>query len=375
MGDRDEFSAATRKALEDRAGHRCSFPGCQAVTAGPSDESNTSVSHTGMACHIAAAAGGPGARRVRPLMETTERVSIDNGIWMCYTHGRLIDTDEHRFTIPMLAKWREFAESRARFQQAHGADKVLPQNELIKIGLADQALQLSTQDNESDIIGQALLDSCVTLVWGTELCNAVRDVLVEVARNTFIHGGATTCSIIIHGRSIHVMDNGRDFNWLDLPASTVGRGGAAAVRTLFQDFGGKLVLGSKRNNDKNETIIALAHSFDDVACVDPCSTVLRKEDFKSIRAGKLLDSWFPPKQKHCRIVYIILPEFIPHSDAISVSDSLSKQDVNDKQIVFVVSNTSRGVQQYFLKRFPQSRVLCVNDSLISADLRTVLEAE
>jgi hypothetical protein len=328
-----------------------------------------------MACHIAAAAGGPGARRVRPLMEKAERVSIDNGIWMCYTHGKLIDTDEYRFTIPMLAKWREFAESRAKFQQAYGADKVLPQNELVKIGFADQTLQLPAQGNESELIGQSLLDSCVSLVWGTELCNAVRDVLVEITRNTFLHGRATTCRILIQSRSIQVTDDGGDFNWLDLPASAIGRGGAAAVRTLFQDFGGKLVLGSKRNNDRNETIIALANSFDDMACVEPCSTVVRKEDFHSIRAGKLLDSWFPPEQRKCRVVYVILPEFIPYSDAISVSDSLTRHDVSDKKIVFVVSNTSKGVQQYLLRRFPHSRVICLNESIISVDLRAILEAE
>ena len=47
-----------------------------------------------MACHIAAAAGGPGARRYVKEMSADERASVENGIWMCYTHGKVIDTDE-----------------------------------------------------------------------------------------------------------------------------------------------------------------------------------------------------------------------------------------------------------------------------------------
>lgn len=120
MGTRDDFSPEVKRALEYRAGNCCSFPGCAAVTAGPSDENKMAVSKTGMACHIAAAASGPGARRYDAKMSKEERTAIENGVWMCYTHGKLIDTDERRFTIPMLKKWREFAEFRAKFRQQFG---------------------------------------------------------------------------------------------------------------------------------------------------------------------------------------------------------------------------------------------------------------
>ena len=59
--NRDEFPLNVKKALADRAGNRCSFPGCGAPTMGPSDEAPNASSNVGMACHIVAAASGPGA--------------------------------------------------------------------------------------------------------------------------------------------------------------------------------------------------------------------------------------------------------------------------------------------------------------------------
>ena len=236
MGKRDNFRPTTKKLLEERAGNRCSFPECPAVTIGPSDESKASVSKSGMACHIAAAAGGPGARRYVKGMTKAQRTSIKNGIWMCYTHGKLVDTDEHRFTIPMLKKWRKLAEFRAQFRQEYGADRPLPQEKLLQIGFADHALEIKSLGDEAQIIGNAMLDSCVSVIWGEELCHAVRDVLVEIVRNTFIHGKATKCLILIHNRSIHVTDDGIDYNWLTLHGNRGGRGGAAAVRHIIDQF-------------------------------------------------------------------------------------------------------------------------------------------
>ncbi|WP_152977832.1 hypothetical protein [Bradyrhizobium pachyrhizi] len=81
------------KALAERVGHRCSFPDCNASTIGPSAESATSIAKTGMACHIYAAADGPAARRTGRSKSIDELRSIENGIWMCYRHGKLIDTE------------------------------------------------------------------------------------------------------------------------------------------------------------------------------------------------------------------------------------------------------------------------------------------
>ena len=100
-----DFSADVREALAHRAGFMCSFPGCTTPhTSGPSAEADTATSNTGMACHIIAASSGPGARRAVPGATASEITDISNGVWMCYTHGKLIDTDEHSYAIEMLKK-------------------------------------------------------------------------------------------------------------------------------------------------------------------------------------------------------------------------------------------------------------------------------
>lgn len=66
----------------------------------------------GVAAHIVAAAkGGPRADDTMPAEELT---AIANGIWLCQTCSKLIDSDTERFVIALLRKWKESAERRAR---------------------------------------------------------------------------------------------------------------------------------------------------------------------------------------------------------------------------------------------------------------------
>ena len=123
MADRADFSAATRRQLAARAGHVCSFPGCGRPTSGPSAEAADASVDLGEACHIVAAATGPGARRRDPSMTRAERSSIDNGIWMCRTHAKLIDSDEATYTVEQLHKWKREAEARAEERLRAGSTR------------------------------------------------------------------------------------------------------------------------------------------------------------------------------------------------------------------------------------------------------------
>lgn len=361
MSNRDEFSTPVKRALAERAGYRCSFTGCDVVTVGPSTEGDASVSKTGMACHIAAAAGGRGARRYVKEMSSEERTAIDNGIWMCGTHGTLIDNDERRFTIPMLKKWREFAESRANFRHEMGSDTPLPQDKLIEVGFANATIFFEALGNETEVIGNLLLDSCVPLVWGESLCYAVRDVLIEIVRNTFQHGSASTCKVDIDKCAILITDDGIDFNWLGLASSENGRGGAASVKNLVASFRDKLILGSKRFENQNYTTISLANSIDDLSLVAPCSIRVTKDQMQKIYDGELPAAWFSSETNNCRIIYILLPRFLPYSDAMRIAEILMPEMIKDKQIVFVASHASGGVQSFLLNRFPDARVLNISE--------------
>ena len=132
------------------------------------------------------------------------------------------------------------------------------------------------------------------------------------------------------------------------------------MKTLFARFGDKLLLGAKRHNDENRTI-ALAHSVDDIKLVSPCSVEVKEEEWKAIRKRRQIPaSWFSTTTEPCRIFYIVLPEFMPHSDAILLSEVLQPEPIKNKQIVFVTQNTSSGVERYLMEVFPFARVLNVS---------------
>lgn len=90
---------------------RCSNPGCRLPTSGPKDEP-TRVVNVGVAAHITAAS--PGGPRYDPTVTSEQRRSIENGIWLCQTCAKLIDSDVDRFTVIVLQEWKRSAEDAAR---------------------------------------------------------------------------------------------------------------------------------------------------------------------------------------------------------------------------------------------------------------------
>jgi len=106
---RDEFGAAVRRELQQRAGSHCSI--CRCLTDGPTSESNGVLS-VGVAAHITAAAeGGP---RFDPALSPEDRASAVNGIWLCQTCAREIDRDLGRYTRERLVEIKLGHEARAR---------------------------------------------------------------------------------------------------------------------------------------------------------------------------------------------------------------------------------------------------------------------
>ena len=88
----------------------CSNPECEKMTVGPNSNKNKSTS-IGVAAHIKAAA--PGGKRYDPNMTSAERSDISNGIWLCQSCSKLIDTDEEKYTVELLRSWKEVAEKKS----------------------------------------------------------------------------------------------------------------------------------------------------------------------------------------------------------------------------------------------------------------------
>lgn len=107
---RDDFSSATIETMAKRVTYMCSNPECEKMTVGPNSNKNKSTS-IGVAAHIKAAA--PGGKRYDPNMTSAERSDISNGIWLCQSCSKLIDTDEEKYTVELLRSWKEVAEKKS----------------------------------------------------------------------------------------------------------------------------------------------------------------------------------------------------------------------------------------------------------------------
>lgn len=132
---RDDFSAGTKRVLAQRVGHRCSLEKCMAATVGPSAEAPDSVNNVGVAAHIAAAAGGRGARRYDPSMSPEQRSSVENGIWLCQTCAKEIDSDEVTWTTAKLHSEKRAAEQRARVELGKTKDPIAEKRILVAVGV------------------------------------------------------------------------------------------------------------------------------------------------------------------------------------------------------------------------------------------------
>jgi hypothetical protein len=107
---RDDFTQQTIDVIAKRAGFLCSNPSCKSPTVGAAPGHDKSV-NIGVAAHITAAA--PGGPRYDPSLTREERRHQSNGIWLCQTHSKLVDSDSAHFTVEMLREWKKAAETQS----------------------------------------------------------------------------------------------------------------------------------------------------------------------------------------------------------------------------------------------------------------------
>ncbi len=105
-----KFDAGTRRKIAARSGYRCAFSGCDKITIGPGAGSGDS-SMTGSASHIfSASADGP---RGAGGLSGDERQSVENGIWLCALHARVVDANRgDKFPARLLRSFRDEHEAR-----------------------------------------------------------------------------------------------------------------------------------------------------------------------------------------------------------------------------------------------------------------------
>lgn len=106
--NRDDFYKPVKDLLGKRVGFHCSNPKCRKLTIG-SNESKGKFTSIGIAAHITAASvGGP---RYNPALTQEERISFENGIWLCSNCATLIDKDPNHYSEATLNEWKKNAEN------------------------------------------------------------------------------------------------------------------------------------------------------------------------------------------------------------------------------------------------------------------------
>src|SRR5271170_7997007 len=102
--DEAEFPQWVVTVLGNRVGWRCSKPDCRAPTRGAHTDADKSIS-VGVAAHIHGAA--PTSARYDATQTNDERRLPENGVHLCQTHSRLVDTDAAAFPVGLLREWKE----------------------------------------------------------------------------------------------------------------------------------------------------------------------------------------------------------------------------------------------------------------------------
>lgn len=347
---RDNFSNITKEQLAKRVGYRCSFPECGAPTFGPSDEGNFRTTNVGTACHIAAASKGPSARRYVKSMTSAERKHIDNGIWMCRTHGKLIDDDETRFTIEILNKWKEIAETVAKIMTEKNCDYTTAVEHARFVELAPEILKIEGVGSENRIVGNIIQDCCVSLVWGKTISLKTRDFAIEHIRNAFQHGKATEITISASKNKIEITDNGQQFNPKTLIEKEYISGGTLSIKELNKETKSRLIINNKFESDKNILTVARLDSEDDILNITTCSHKITYEEF---RRGNLELSVY----ESCEEIYLVLPSYISPSDIGHLNRRLLDLSQISKPVHLITRHLSDLVSSMIKESNPKIEVI------------------
>jgi hypothetical protein len=178
---RDDFPMPVKELLAKRVGFQCSRTGCGRVTSGPQVDPAGAV-NIGVAAHITAAS--PGGPRFDPTLTQEERRSPGNGIWLCQTCAKLVDSDLLRYSPEELRQWKVFAENRA-FRALEGHEStaaVLPVFERIERLMPDLLAEM-----RQDLATNPLIRECV-LVPGQAVYNGSGVFLYSDEAHPYIEG-------------------------------------------------------------------------------------------------------------------------------------------------------------------------------------------
>jgi hypothetical protein len=349
---RSGFSSKDKIKLAQRSGYICSYPSCAMLTIAPSEEGSGKTSSVGMACHIYAASEGLNAKRTNTEL-TDEQVSdISNGIWMCYSHGKLIDTDDVRFTPEILNEWKRINESIASLRQDTGYDYKAAYESISLDKFIENEIELPKEVGINKLVGDAIHDSCLSLSWGKEVTETVRDFLIEHIRNSYVHGGASSSTLKITPSEIISIDDGVEFDPRKLYINRTWQGGSKSIQYLLDYYGDKTFITSYRSDSSNTLKISIPSCSGDLTAHTPCYVNF---DMEQLHKG---DVSYQLKRT-CNELFVILPEYFALSDIAFLSRKHPALIAEKRHLVFVLKNVSENVQELLKNQFINCQILVV----------------
>ncbi len=271
---------------------------------------------------------------------------------MCYNHGKIIDTDESRFTIDLLKKWKEIAESLSRVMVETGCSY---DQALLKFkfsSLAANCIDIFPESNENELIGDAICDSCISIAWGKEIANSLRDFIIEHTRNSFAHGNATSIKIDIKKNRFNIIDNGNAFNPRELLRVGSNSGGVESIKYLFTKFSQKIVFSHERIDNLNIVTIAFIDSSTEIFDITPCSIAMSRKDIND-------GSFSINVRETCTEVFIVLPRYFSPSDAGLFRINSPFLLKEKRQLIFVTEGLSDSVLDSLERSFPNCQIIKV----------------
>jgi len=345
---RDDFSPTTKEIIAQQAGYLCSFPGCGNITIGPSDSSGSKTSSTGMACHISAASSGKNAKRYDANMTPAQRSHSDNGIWMCYKHGKIVDNDETRYTTGILLHWKKLAHEVFQYMHEQGVEYSEALRFKQNSPIAKNNFSIESLGEENGIIGDALIDSCIHISWGNNLMDSLRDFLIEITRNAFIHGKANIVEFDFEGNRLIIRDNGNDYNINRLLNEDMGHGGKLSFEYLNKKYGKNLIVTSISENNKNKTTISLLKRPEEIFDLTSCAIEISRQEFKfGVKAYKIDDA--------CNELFVVLPKYLTLSDVPRTCENAL--DNEKRPVIFVGKRLSELSIHLIKEKYPDSKII------------------
>jgi hypothetical protein len=272
----------------------------------------------------------------------------DNGVWMCYRHGKLIDTDECAYSIETLQAWKRLAERRAKIVHELGKEIDLVLGPEGHVPLPRLEIKLGGLGRENQQIGEAIRDSCMSAIWGKPIAHAVRDLTIELVRNSFNHGEAKVVDLRIAERSIVIDDDGHHYSTAALSAQSGG--GAMAYRALVNNFGGKVVLVHEKTESGNRNRIALLSTPSNIAEITPCTIQITSEQLHEQTLSII------PGLNDCDDIYVLVPPFFALSDVHGLQRILEML-VHGKRCILFCEDLSDEAIRVLAEIRPQDKIV------------------